>query len=153
MFLRANNWTDGRTDGRTAPYHNTVSKDGRIKNKLLCKEAEINFLMLCLWACPCDPDGQMTMTLHVYRPRRFQWNWFTINPLNGCWIPASASFQESLLHLWACPCGPDGQMTMMLHICRPRWFQWTWFGVNQPSGCWIAASIKFGPDEWTETIP
>ena len=25
------------------------------------------------WACPCGPDGQMTTTLHIYRPTLYQW--------------------------------------------------------------------------------
>ena len=25
------------------------------------------------WARPCVSDGQMTIALHIYRPRRFQW--------------------------------------------------------------------------------
>ena len=43
-------------------------------------------------------------------------------------------FQECLLHPW----GPDGQMTMMLHIYRPRRFQRTWFGVNRAQ--WLQSS-------------
>ena len=31
---------------------------------------------------------------------------------SGCWVAASARFQECLLHPWAHPCGPDGQMAM-----------------------------------------
>ena len=50
--------------------------------------------------------------------------------------------------------GLTGQMTMMLHIYRPRWFQWTWFGVNRLSGCWVTVSTMFCLDErmniWTD---
>ena len=43
------------------------------------------------------------------------------------------------------------QLNMTLHIYRPRQqFQWTWFGVNLPSGCWVMVSAKFCPDEWTD---
>ena len=52
--------------------------------------------------CAC-PSRQMTITLHVYRPRRFQiqWTWFGVNPPSEYWIMASARFPEPLLHLWA----------------------------------------------------
>ena len=39
-------------------------------------------------------------------------------------------FQETLLHSY----DPEEQMTMALHMYRPRWFQWTWFEVNPPDG-------------------
>ena len=138
------------------------------------------------WTHPCGPDGQLTMTLHVYKPIRFQWAWFGVNPPSGqwllssgiCkiipgafitpmgtlmwaqwandhdvahlqvkmvpmnfiwmnppsggWVPVSARFQECLLYPWTHPCGPDGQMTMTLHIYSPRQFQWSWFGMNLP---------------------
>ena len=48
-------------------------------------------------------------------------------------------FQECLLHPW----GPDGQMTKMLRVYRPRRFQITWFGVNRLCGCWVPASTIF----------
>ena len=52
--------------------------------------------------------------------------------------------------LWTRFHGPDGQMS----IYRPRQFQLIWFGVNQPSGCWVSAFVKFSPwsgqtNEWT----
>ena len=34
-------------------------------------------------------------------------------------------------------------MTKMLHIYRPRRFQWTWLGLNRPSEDWISASARF----------
>ena len=48
----------------------------------------------------------------------------------GCWVPASARFQESLLRPWTRPCDADRHIAMTLPIYRPRWFQWTWFGVK-----------------------
>ena len=33
----------------------------------------------CPWACPLYPHGQMTMILHTYRQRQFQWTWFRVN--------------------------------------------------------------------------
>ena len=95
-------------------------------------------------------DRQMTRMLHIHRPRRFQRNWFGVNRPSGCWVPASARFQEPLSCPWECPLCPYGQMTKMLHIYRPRQFQWTWFGMNRPSGYWVTASAKFGPDERPE---
>ena len=74
-----------------------------------------------------------------------------MNPLSGCWVPASARLQECLLRLWAHPYGPDGQMTITLHIYRSRQFQRTLFGVNQPSGCWVTDSARSGQmDGWTD---
>ena len=51
--------------------------------------------------------------------------------------------QKPILHPRAHPYGTHGQMTMTLHIYRPRQFQWTWFGVNRPSGCWVPVSPRF----------
>ena len=85
----------------------------------------------------------MTMTFHIYKPRQFQWTRFGVNQSSGCGVQASARFQEPLSHPWACPLCPHRQMTMMLHMCRPRWFQKTRFGVNQPSGCGVPASTRF----------
>ena len=78
--------------------------------------------LLCPWAHPCGPNGHMTMVLYIYRPRWFQWTKIQVSLPSSCWVPASARFQECLLHPWAHPCGPDGLMTTTLHIYRPRWF-------------------------------
>ena len=86
---------------------------------------------------------QMTMTLHIYRPRRFQRAWFGVNRPGSCWVPTSARFQGPLLCRWPWPLCPHGQMTKTLHIYRPRQLQRTWFGVNHPSGCWVPASARF----------
>ena len=97
------------------------------------------------WAHPLCPHGQMTMTLHIYRPRQFQWTWFGVNQPSVCWVLVSARFQEPLLLCpWACPLCPHGQITMTLHIYRPR--QLRWVGVNRSSGYWVMASAKFGPE-------
>ena len=93
----------------------------------------------CPWACPLCTHGQMTKTLHMYRPRRFQWSRFWVNRPCSCGVPASARFQKPLSCPWACPLCPHGQITMTLHIYRLRGFQTTWFGVNRPSGCWVLA--------------
>ena len=69
---------------------------------------------------------QMTMTLCTG-----QITLFGVNPPDGCWVSSSATLQEHLLCPWACPWGLDGQMTVTLHIYRPKWSQWTWFGVNK----------------------
>ena len=55
-------------------------------------------------------------------------HWRVPHPMN--------KFQEHLLFPWS----PNGQMIMMLQAYRPRWFQRTWFGVNQPIGCWVPSS-------------
>ena len=57
----------------------------------------------------------------AHLPRWLQWNRFGVNPRGGCWVPASARFQELLSR----PCGCNGQMVMTLHIYRPWRFQWT----------------------------
>ena len=85
----------------------------------------------------------MTKMLHIYRPRWFQRTWFGVNRPSSCRVPASARFQEPLSHPWIHPLSPHGQMTITLHIDRLRWFQWTWFQVNRPSGCWVLASARF----------
>ena len=73
--------------------------------------------------------------LHIYMPRRFQWTWFGMHRPIGCWVMASARFQEPLSWPWACPFHPQGQITMTLHTYRPRRFKWAWYGVNRPSDC------------------
>ena len=90
----------------------------------------------------------MTMMLYIYRPRWFQWSSLGVNGPRGCWVTASTRFQECFLRLWARSCGPNGQITMTLHIYRPRQFQWTWPGVNPAIGCRFLVSAKFGLDWW-----
>ena len=97
----------------------------------------------CPWACPICPQGQITMMMHIYRPRRFQWTWFWVNGPCECWVPASTRFQEPLSCPWACPLCAHGQMAMTLHMDRPRWSQWTRFWVNRPCGCGVPASARF----------
>ena len=48
----------------------------------------------------------MTKMLHVCKPRRFQRTWIGVNRPSGCWVPASARFQEPLSHPWARPIMP-----------------------------------------------
>ena len=96
-----------------------------------------------LWACPLCPHKMMTMMLHIYRPRWFQWTWLGLNRHNDYWVSASARFQEPLSCPWAPTLCPHWQMTMMLHIYRSRRFQWPWFGMNQPSGCGVLVSARF----------
>ena len=52
-------------------------------------------------------------------------------------VLAFSKFQEHLSHPWACSLWPHLQLTITLQTYRPRRFQWTWFEVNQPSGCWV----------------
>ena len=107
-----------------------------------------------LWVDPCSPDGQMARTLHIYRPRQFQWTWFGMNRPSGSWVTVFTRFQECFIHPWAHPCGLNAKMTKALHIYRPKRLQWTWFGVNPPSSCWVPASIRFQEPllhQWTHT--
>ena len=90
----------------------------------------------------------MAMTLHIYRPRPFQWTWFGVKQPHGCCVLVSTRFQGPLLCPWACPLCPHWQMIMALHINRPRQFQWTWFGAIWPSGYQVTASTKFGMEKW-----
>ena len=96
------------------------------------------------------PHGQMTITLHIYRPRQFKCTWFGVNRPSGCQVPASARFPESLLHPQAHPYGSQGQMTMTMQIYRQRQFKWTWFRVDWSSSCGVTASIKWGTDGRTD---
>ena len=70
----------------------------------VCKIAGAN---ITPWAHPLCPHGQMTMTLHIYRPRRFQWSWFVVNRPMSYRVSASR-FQEPLSRPWACPLYPHG---------------------------------------------
>ena len=101
-------------------------------------------------AHPYGTHGQMTMTLHIYRPRQFQWTWFGVNRPSGCWVPVSPRFPKPLLHPQAHPYGSQGQMTMMMQIYRQRQFKLTWFRVDWSSSCGVTASIKWGTDGRTD---
>ena len=105
--------------------------------------ARFQELSLSPWARPLGPDGQVTITLHVLRPRRFQCAWFGAKPPCGCWISASARFQGPSWCPWVCTCWHDGHMTMTVHIYKPRQCQWTEFGVNRTSGCCVPASARY----------
>ena len=94
------------------------------------------------WACPLCPHGQMTMTLRMYKPRRFEITWFGVNRLCDCQVSVFVRFQEPFSRPWAHPLCYHGQMTKKLHIYRPRWFQWTRFGVNRPGGCGVPVSAS-----------
>ena len=91
-----------------------------------------------------NTHGQMTMPLHTYRPRQFQWIRFGVNRLSVSGVLASARFQEPLSCQWACPLCPNWQMTITLHTYRLRRFQWTWFGVNHLRGCSVMVFASFG---------
>ena len=106
--------------------------------------AKLQEHLLYLWACPCGLDEQITMKLCIYRARQFQLPWFGVNLPSGSWVPPSTIFQETLLCQWAYPYGCNGHVTIIFQIYRPRWFQWTWFGVNWPSGCWVMALANLG---------
>ena len=45
------------------------------------------------------PYRQMTMALHIYRPRWFHRIWFEVNRPSDCWVPPSAGFQKPLLQI------------------------------------------------------
>ena len=42
--------------------------------------------LITTWARPCGPDGQITITLHIYRQIRFQWNRLEVDPSSD-WRP------------------------------------------------------------------
>ena len=62
----------------------------------------------CPWAHPLCPHGQMTKTLHIYRPRRFQWTCLGVNRPSGYRVPVSARFRSPR----ACPLCPPGYAPM-----------------------------------------
>ena len=74
------------------------------------------------WACPLCAHGQITMMLHLYRLRQFQFDLEWIGPVVAEFQHPQNSrspyhrFQEPLFRPWPYPCDPNGQMTMMLHI-------------------------------------
>ena len=72
-------------------------------------------------------------------------------PMNLIWNESAQWLRSSGVHKipgalitpMGMPIMPPWANDMMLHIYRPRRFQWTWFGVNQPSGCGVPASARF----------
>ena len=103
---------------------------------------------------PMRPDGQMTRMLHIYRPKNLIWcesaQWllsFGVRKIPGALIIPMMPRGMPIIYIYI---DIYRQMTKMLHIYRPRQFQWTWFGVNRPSGYLVMASANFGLDERTD---
>ena len=97
------------------------------------------------WACPLCPHGKMTMSLHIYRPRQFQWAWFGVNRPSGCGFVTYAKFQEPLSHslmLMGKPIMPSWANDHHVVFVQAKMVPQPWFGVNRPSGCWVLASAR-----------
>ena len=90
------------------------------------------------YAHPCDHDWHMAMPSTGLDGS----NWFGVNIPGGCWVPAFARFQELSLSPWARPLGPDGQVTITLHVLRPRRFQCAWFGAKPPCAWLLNFSVR-----------
>ena len=92
------------------------------------------------WASPFGANGQMTMTVHNYRPRQFYRTSNGENPSSGFRDMRSAKSGPNLYQIWqvfgpwASPFGANGQMTMTVHNYRPRQFYRTSNGENPSSG-------------------
>ena len=68
----------------------------------------------------------MTMALHIYRPRQFQWTRFGVSQPCSCGVSVLARFQEPLTRPWACPLCPHGQIVRLFQRTwiRSEWAQW-----------------------------
>ena len=91
--------------------------------------------------CPLCSHGQMTMTLHIYRPIWFHWTWFGVNRPSGCRVPASARFQEPLSWPWKSKVKVIAQ-GHKVGITPYRFISFT-FHVDRPSHSWDTAISKF----------
>ena len=83
------------------------------------------------WASPYGPNAQMTMTVHNYRSRQVHETLNGVNPSSGFTDMRSAKSGPNLWQIcqvfgpWACPYGPNAQMTMTVHNFRPQQFHRT----------------------------
>ena len=115
----------------------------KLWNNSACKETNLQVPRLHLWLVNADHQKPMGGEIEVIVVlehvqefgcltgilKRAQWaNDYAIAHVvlqnlrwhYGCGVRMSARIGELLLCLWARQCGPDGQMTTMLHIHIPR---------------------------------
>ena len=95
------------------------------------------------WTCPLCPHGQMTMTLHIYGLRRFQWTWILE------WIgPVVAEFrcpQDFKSHYYThglAHYAPMGKKHYVVHIQAKTWSR-TWSRVSRPYGHRVLTTVRF----------
>ena len=92
------------------------------------------------WASPYGANGQITMTLHIYRSRQVHKTLNGVNPSSSFRDMRSAKSGPNLWEIWqvfgprASPYGANGQMTMTVHNYSPRQFHRTSNGENPSSG-------------------
>ena len=115
-------------------FYFTINKQFTGGSPALCTRFQEYFLF------PWSPDGQMIMMLHAYRQRRFQRTWFGVNQPSGCWVPASARFQEPLSCLWVHQWCHHGLMPMILRISMPTVpMNFIW---SESANEWLSYSIR-----------
>ena len=92
------------------------------------------------WASPYGANGQIIMTVHNYRSRQVHKTLSGVNPSSSFRDMRSAKSRPNLWQIWqvfgpwASLYGGNGQMTMTVHIYRPRQFHRTSNGENPSSG-------------------
>ena len=92
------------------------------------------------WASPYGVNGQITMTVHIYRSRQVHETLNGVNPSSGFRDKRSTKSGPNLCQIWqvfgpwASPYGANGQMTMTVHNYRPRQFHRTSNGENPSCG-------------------
>ena len=87
-----------------------------------------------LLASPYGANGQITMTMHNYRPKQLH---EILNGVNFKWGKSIAKTGPNLRQIWqlfgpwASPYGANGQRTMAVHNYRPRQFHRTSGKIRQ----------------------
>ena len=121
----ANDHDAAHLQAKTVPMKLIGSKSAQ----WLCVQASVRFLdpyHTHGHAHYAPPLQQMTMALHIYRPRQFQWTRFGVSQPCSCGVSVLARFQEPLTRPWACPLCPHGQIVRLFQRTwiRSEWAQW-----------------------------
>ena len=114
-------------------HHNAHPQAKTVQINLIWNEPAQWLLNSCVCKIPearVTPNGTPLMppwandqnTEHLYAKTVPMGMMLGVNQPSGCWVMASARFQEPLSHPWACSLCPHGQMTKMLHIYKPKQF-------------------------------
>ena len=101
----------GHVARRVNDYDGVYLQVKTVAMNLICSESARWWLSSGIRNIPEAPIAPLgrPITLNIYKPIRFQWTWFGMNPPNGCWVTGSAKCEDALLRPWARPCVPMGK--------------------------------------------
>ena len=102
--------------------------------------------LLCEWPYVISTVAESMAKYYEYGQPNGQTipiNWVRSHEPCGCWVTVPTGCRCLCFTQWPHGfAGPNGYMTMMFHICRPRESWNTWFGVIRPDGHWVTASTR-----------